>query len=222
MSANPFETSNDPIARKVVTGLAKIGIVSRHLAWRQAVSQTLTPTQGQILSLLRTQHAGIARPSDLASDLGLTLATVSDSVRVLSEKALVSKKRSRGDGREIVVRLTAAGRRAANRYAGWSDYLLEAVGELSPSEQKVFLRVMIRMIRSLQQRGQIPVARMCVSCRYFRPNVYDDAARPHHCTLVDAAFGDQHLRLDCPEQEPAESDEMEKLWALSVGGGIGL
>lgn len=218
MPSNPFDTRADPIAEKVVVGLAKIGLVSRHHTWRQAGSQSLTPTQGEILSLLRAQQAESLRLSDVAASLGLTLATVSDSVRALTDKALVIKRKSKADARVFELRLTAAGHRAADRFSGWSGDLLAGVDSLSSSEQEETLRSLMKIIRALQVRGEIPIARMCVSCEYFRPNVHADATRPHHCNLVDAAFGDRHLRLDCPEQVPAESDELEKVWTLSVGG----
>jgi hypothetical protein len=34
------------------------------------------------------------------------------------------------------------------------------------------------MIRTLQLKGRIPVARMCVSCQFFRPFEHDDPATP--------------------------------------------
>ena len=217
MSKNPFNTIAEPIAEKVVVGLAKVCQVSRHHAWRQATSQSLTPTQGEILSLLRAEQGESRRLSDVAASLGLTLGTVSDSVRVLVEKSLVFKKQSKQDGRVIELRLTAGGRCAADRFSCWSDVLLTSVEGLSSSEQEVLLRALMKVIRAFQVRGEIPIARMCVSCEYFRPNVHADHERPHHCNLVDAAFGDRHLRLDCPEQVPAESDELEKVWTLSGG-----
>lgn len=217
MPSNPFDTKADPIAAKVVVGLAKIGLASRHRTWRQAGSQSLTPTQGEILSLLRAQQAESLRLSDVAASLGLTLATVSDSVRVLAEKSLVIKKKSKVDGRAFDVRLTAAGHRTADRFSGWSGDLLAGVDSLSSSEQEGILRSLMKIIRALQRSGEIPVARMCVSCKYFQPNVHKKQSRPHHCALVGAAFGDRHLRLDCPDQEPAESDELENVWTLSGG-----
>jgi hypothetical protein len=70
----------------------------------------------------------------------------------------------------------------------------------------------VKIIRGLQEAGDIPVQRMCVTCRYFRPNVHDDRDRPHHCAFVDAAFGDPQLRLDCTEQEPASAAESRANW----------
>jgi hypothetical protein len=68
------------------------------------------------------------------------------------------------------------------------------------------------MIRTLQERGRIPVARMCVSCRYFQPFRYPDPDRPHHCAFVDAPFGDGELRLDCPDHAAAPAEQAARTW----------
>jgi hypothetical protein len=53
---------------------------------------------------------------------------------------------------------------------------------------------------------------MCVTCKYFRPNVHPDKRAPHHCAFIDAAFGDEALRLDCAEHEQAGAAESARLW----------
>lgn len=87
--------------------------------------------------------------------------------------------------------------------AEWPDLLLGAVGVLDEAEAAVFLKALLKVIRQLQERGRISPARMCVTCRYFRPDVHDDPERPHHCAFVDAPFGDRNLRVDCGDHEPA-------------------
>jgi len=73
------------------------------------------------------------------------------------------------------------------------------------------------MIAALQEQGRIPVARMCPTCRFFRPNVHDDPERPHHCAFVDAPFGDRSVRIDCPDHEPAASSRRPET-IRAVGG----
>jgi hypothetical protein len=70
---------------------------------------------------------------------------------------------------------------------------------LDSEEQAALLRILVKMIRVLQDQGAIPVARMCASCRFFRPHAHPDPDRPHHCAFVDAPFGDRELRLECPD-----------------------
>ena len=206
----------DPIGRRVVTGLVKIGLATRHRAWVEASGQGLTPTQGQALALLRRRPEVGMRLAELAAELAVTPATTSEAVRVLAEKGLVRKVRAADDARALAITLTDAGRQAADRAAGWADFLLAAVDELTPPEQEVFLRGLVKMIRTLQERGEIPIARMCVTCRFFRPNVHADPARPHHCAFVDAPFGDRHLRLECLDHQAAPADQADRAWDAFV------
>jgi hypothetical protein len=108
--------------------------------------------------------------------------------------------------------LTPDGSREAAAAAAWPDFLLEAVDELSTAEQAAFLRALVAMIRTLQEKGRIPIARMCVSCRFFRPFRHDNPARPHHCAFVDAPFGDAELRLDCSDHAAAPADQAADNW----------
>ncbi|MGH3013133.1 MAG: MarR family winged helix-turn-helix transcriptional regulator, partial [Gaiellaceae bacterium] len=82
----------------------------------------------------------------------------------------------------------------------------------------VFLRGLTKMIRVLQEQGRIPPARMCATCRYFRPNAHRDSERPHHCAFVDAPFGGGELRLDCADQEPLPPHEARALWNAFLAG----
>ena len=204
---------DEPLAKRVTTGLAKVGIALKQQAWAEAGGRGLTPTQGQALALLRASPGGL-RLGELAGQLGVTAATTSDSVAALARKGLVSKAPLAADGRAVLVRLTPAGVREAAAAAAWPDFLLEAVDELSPAEQAAFLRALVTMIRTLQQRGRIPVARMCVSCQFFRPFRHDDPVTPHHCAFVDAPFGDGELRLDCPDHDTAPPDQAARAWRV--------
>ena len=221
MVGEPFDFDTalaaDPVAQRVVTGLAKIGLATRHRAWAAAEQQRLTPTQGQILALLRVRPEVGLRLTELAAALALTAATTSVAVGALARKGLVRKVRAAADARALAITLTDAGRREANRAAGWSDFLLAAVDALTPAEQAVFLRGLIKMIRALQERGEIPVSRMCVTCHFFRPHAHADAARPHHCAFVDAPFGDRHLRLECLDHEPAPPPQARDAWEAFAG-----
>jgi DNA-binding MarR family transcriptional regulator len=202
---------DQPLDKRVTIGLAKIGIALKQQAWAEAGGRGLTPTQGQVLALLRANPDGL-RLGALAEQLGVTAATTSDSVTALQRKGLVTKEPMAGDGRGVIVLLTPTGTREAAAAAAWPDFLLEAVGELSSIEQATFLRALVSMIRTLQEKGRIPVARMCVSCRFFRPYQHDDPARPHHCAFVDAPFGDGELRLDCPDFRTAPDEQAAQTW----------
>ena len=211
MTADDPLPPDEPLAKRVTTGLAKVGLALKQQAWAEAGGRGLTPTQGQVLALLRANPGGL-RLGELAGQLGVSAATTSDSVSALARKGLVTKAALAADGRAVVVRLTPAGGREAAAAAAWPDFLLEAVDELAGAEQAAFLRGLVTMIRTLQTRGRIPVARMCVSCAFFRPFRHDDPDAPHHCAFVDAPFGDGELRLDCPDHLAAPAEQAQGTW----------
>lgn len=200
-----FAGAEDCVSRKVLTGLAKLAMALKSKSWQEAGPRALTPTQGQILAILKAK--GDLRLGEIAADLGVKPATASVAVDALAAKGLVAKEWSKADSRALKIELSAVGRREAKRVATWPDFLLDAVESLSEPEQEVFLKALIKMITSLQERGEISTARMCVGCKYFQPSVYADPERPHHCAFVDAPFGDGQLRLDCPDFEAAEEEE---------------
>lgn len=196
-----FDSNSEPTEQRIAVGLNKIGLALKQQSWHQANEQGVSATQAQILSSLST--SGTARASELAKQLGVTLPTVSDSLRVLAEKGLLVKERDPADARASVLTLTRAGKQLAQRASGWTEFLASAVQAMSEPEQEVFLLGLSKMIRSLQDSGQIPVQSMCMTCRYFRPDVHS-GDKPHHCAFVDAPFGNRHLRLHCPEHQPIE------------------
>ncbi|MER3438909.1 MAG: MarR family transcriptional regulator [Chloroflexota bacterium] len=214
------DSTTEPIAGRLAVGLAKLGLAARHRAWEGATRAGLTPTQGQILAYLLNHPEG-ARPGEISEALGVTAATVSDSAAALATKGYLSRASDPTDKRAVRLVLTDVGKDVAAAAAQWSDVLLAAVDALAPEEQIVLLRSIIKMIRALQIRGAIPIARMCVNCQYFRPYAHRDALRPHHCAFVNAPFGDADLRIDCSDFIASREEERGLAWARFSSGAAG-
>lgn len=207
-----FDSMSEPIARRVTAGLAKIGTVLRSRAWKGAGAAGVTPTQGSALGLLRDDPGGM-KLSAVAKLLGVSAPTASDAVNALVSKGLVVK-RAGSDRRSISIALSPEGEAMADRTRDWPDFLSDAVDTLEASEQAVLLRALVKVIRALQVADDIPAQQMCVTCRFFQPFVHDDALNPHHCGLVDAPFGDRHLRLSCPEHDEADANVQAAAWRI--------
>lgn len=204
-------------AQRIVAGLAKLSLVLRHQAWTRGTQSGLTPTQAQILALLAGRTPAGLSVGQIAAELAVSQPTISDAVGVLKRKGFVRGTRKEADARVVLVRLTPRGARVATRQVEWPDAMRQAVGGLEAAEQASLLQLLLKMIHSLQEGGQIPVARMCSSCVYFRPHVHADSARPHHCDFVDAPLGGGDLRLDCNDHEVLPAPDRQRVWSLFVG-----
>lgn len=217
MGANPLESSGDTGGRLLVA-LARIGVVLRSHAWKDAGPRGMTATQAQVLVVLHSHTGTGLRLSEIAARLGVSAPTVSDSVTTLERKGLVAKRAAPDDARALSVVLTESGRSEAAAVSEWPDLLLATADVLDDAEQAVLLRTLMKVIRELQARDQIAPSRMCATCTYFRPYVHAEQERPHHCAFVDAPFGDRSLRLDCPEHEDAGSSVGADNWRVFAAG----
>jgi len=219
-------SANASVADRILAGLSKLALVMRHESWQSAGKRGLTPTQAQILSILASSPNAVGvEPigvpigvKEVARRMAITMATASEAITALVAKGMVRKTPSVSDGRAIVLLLTKSGEREAAAAAIGPPSLITAVEALPEAERAGLLRGLIGMIRTLQEQGAVPTARMCVGCTYFRPNEYPKQMKSHHCMFIDAPIGDSDLRIDCGEMHPVGDEIAPRLWSVFVNG----
>ena len=217
MEKNLLEKTTDPLPHRLASALSKVSVSLKRRLWRDSASRRISPLQAQILAFLRQRSTHGATVTDITRMLGVTMPTASDVISVLVKRGLLRKIRTEDDGRVFNVMLTARGRRRAEQVMGWPDFLLWAAELLPVEEQESLLRTLVKVIKSIQDRGEIPVARMCITCTHFQPYIHEESQRPHHCALVDAPFGDRLIRIDCNEHQAAEPEQQERQWRAFQG-----
>lgn len=204
---NP-DAQHDSVDHKILAALERLSHVFRSLLWQKVTGVSaphgLTPTQVQLLIFLRYHAEEMGRVGVLAAEFGLSAPTVSDAVRVLEEKGLITKRVSKHDARVRVLRLTARGKTLTNQVSDWANALFEHTVAFSDAEKAAILRFLMNLMTSLQRHGIVSVSRMCTSCRFFSPGDGDGAGRPHYCRFLKTSLAEESLRVDCPEHEPAE------------------
>lgn len=204
----------DEVSNKLLSGLNRIGLAMRSAAWGDATESGLTPTQSQILAFIAARAAQGPRSGDAADALGITPQTASVAIAALVAKGLVAKVPDASDRRASALKLTRQGEVAARVAAQWPDFLLTAVQELDGTERKVFLRILIKLIRRLQNDGQIVPQRLCITCVHFQPSAHpSNPAGAHHCAYVNAPLSELDLRLDCGDHRPASNDVANAAWS---------
>jgi DNA-binding MarR family transcriptional regulator len=204
-----FETHSAPIEHRLATGLYTLGLAVEHQERQQARETGLSSAQARILTILAAE--GDKTRSDLANALGVSLATVSDSVAALATKELVATQQRPAHRRAATLTLTRAGSAEARRAASWPEFFAVSLGTLTDDQQEQLLFTLLLLLRAMQENGQVPAQRMCLTCTSFRPNVHD-GARPHHCAFADAPMRPAHLRLVCDDHEVASSEDQTTRW----------
>ncbi len=215
-------THPDPTTRRLRDGLDRLAAVSRADLWSAAGAGGLNPAQAQALGLVAGRSPAGLRVRDIAAHLGVSAPTVTDSIAALERKGFVARSADPADARAVIVRATEAGRLALQALEAAPSSLETALARLSHGEQADLLVLTVKLIRALQIADAIPVQRLCVTCRHFRPNIHADADSPHHCAFVDAAFGNRQIRLDCGDHEPADPAAQSANWTAFDRGSASL
>ena len=183
---------------KLAAALERVGQALRVQIWDKAKLHGLSPTQLQVLLRVAADPPDRRRVGALAAELDVTHPTVSDAVAVLSRKGLVARETP---SRKAPLALSERGRALAGELVDWHAQTRRQLATFPGAEKEMTLRLLLDLIAGLQRSGVITVARMCVTCRFFRRNLHAGAARPHHCALVDMPMADGELRVDCAEHE---------------------
>lgn len=197
---------------RLVAGLLKISLAMKSRPWRRRGQAGVGPLQVQVLTFLCSRPDQSATVSTIARELSVKLPTASEVIRTLEQKQLVRRRRDNIDNRVVTVHVTAKGSKVGQVVSGWPEVLSAATEHLSSQEQAALLKILVKLIHGLQLKGEIPMARMCVSCQHFRPYVHADADQLHHCNFMDAPFGDRALRIDCPQYVAAPVPQAQKAW----------
>ena len=206
-------TRQDPLSldSRIHEALSRLATVLRIDEWSRAKASGFNPTQLAILDLLAGRGGGLG-VREIAAHIGVSQPTATDSINALERKDCVAKQTDAADKRVVRVAVTAAGLAGLKHAHQEESFTEQAIAALGGGAREDLRLTLIKMIRHLQETGAIPVQRMCVSCRHFAPFAHADAARPHHCKFVDAAFGQRELRIDCHDHVEADPSSRAATW----------
>lgn len=184
-------------SQKLVAGLVRVAVMAPTDG--PAQDHGLPPAHRQVMLLLGRRDREF-RLSDLAADLGSTVAATMAIISPLIAEGLVEMRPAPSyAARDMRIAATDRGLATTPAPANWAEKLLDEVEDLPDGQQQKLLRLVTAKIGLLQQQGSIPVTQMCLSCRFFEGHRHPGTENPHHCWFVDAPFGYRQLRLHCPD-----------------------
>lgn len=191
------------LERNILFGLEQVAEVLQLLLGRESRALALSSLQMRILQILQMNHPPQGVVS-VARRLGITAATVSDAVRVLYEKDLISKRKAPRDRRAVVLTLTQKGKDAALSGERVREAISKEIALLPEEEQRDLLESLINLIRNLLAGNLIPIRRMCLDCCFFRPDAFPDSDDPHFCAFVGARFGEKDQTACIGSSQPMQ------------------
>ena len=182
---------------KIIAVIEKLSMVWRRLHRDTGKTHGLAPLQVQILAYLGRAPQGLSGITQIALELGLTKATVSEAVDSLFRKGLLSKTPMPEDRRRQTIDLTGDGRRLEEELGSWKESVRSALRQFPSQSIDETAAFLIEFLASLQRNRSIDTANVCPTCEHFRvqPDLGD--ADPFYCTLLDRSFTRTGMRIDC-------------------------
>ena len=117
--------------------LSVTGQLTRRL---RAVSNTRELTWSQVAIMVRLEEAGPLTTADLARLESVKPQSMGGTLAAMEEEGLVERQPHPTDGRQILYALTDEGREARRKVRlAKREWLLAAIAQLSPAEQKTLL-----------------------------------------------------------------------------------
>ncbi|MEP0365971.1 MAG: MarR family winged helix-turn-helix transcriptional regulator [Cyclobacteriaceae bacterium] len=195
MANSVFDTTfqQQNVESKIIVSLERISEAFKVLLWEDSKTHGLTPIQVQILVFCLFHSPDKRKGKQLASELNVTKATISDAVKTLEKKGLISKT-IETDARSYIIELTSHGKNIAKNVSFFANPLHSPIERLSEAKKGVLLKSLLDLISNLQSAGIISINRMCLSCKH-----YEQRQEGHFCHLLQKKLSDQELRIDCSE-----------------------
>ena len=193
-----FDTSiqHENISGKIVVGLERISEAFRVLLWEHGKNSGLSPIQIQILIFLKYHSEQLCGVSYLSKEFNMTKPTISDAVKSLQQKGLVSKSKDSSDSRSFLISLTQDGNKMVQSLEYFALPIKDKIDSLDQNEQNHLLNSIIKIIFKLNQSGILTVQRTCFACKYYEQNKNES-----YCNLMKSTIADSDIRIDCPEFE---------------------
>jgi DNA-binding MarR family transcriptional regulator len=144
----------DPRAEGIVT---RMQLIVRHLSSRKAESVEALGMQmwecATLYALRRRGKPYAAGPTELANELGVTGAAMTNRVDAMGRRGYVVRRYDRNDRRRNVVALTRKGVAAAERIvAGQQDVERDLVGALTEAQQEQLIALLRRLMQIVDAR----------------------------------------------------------------------
>ncbi|MBO6524121.1 MAG: winged helix-turn-helix transcriptional regulator [Balneolaceae bacterium] len=181
---------------RIVVALERISEAFRVLLWNESKENSLSPIQIQILIFIHFHSLEKCKVGYLADEFNMTKATISDSIRVLLAKELVTKKTDPIDTRSFSLLLTDKGKKIAKKASFFASSIEQPIEKLTEEQKTIMLNGLLKLIYDLNKSGIITIQRMCFTCSF-----YNAENGIHYCDLLKTKLAESEIRVDCPEYE---------------------
>jgi DNA-binding MarR family transcriptional regulator len=187
------ETDEDVTGLEIASALERLSRLIRAAEHDDG----LIPAQWESMRFLARANRFSNSPGAMSRYFGTTKGTVSQTLKALERKGLVSKTRRQDERRSVAYALTPKGEETLVRDP-WAR-LAVAAHALADKTRRRMGRGAQDLLAQELDRGQHATFGVCATCRFFR----ESPGQPHHCMFFEQPLSATEANLICVAHRPA-------------------
>lgn len=198
---NVFDRDNQAknLPAKIIAGVERLSTIYKSLMQDQSAAVGLSPLQIQILTFICFQDKESCTTTKISDELCMTKGTVSDSIRVLMKKEMITKIQSVSDSRSYMFVATKAGHNIIQELFSHTEELVNRLTGLGEQKVEDIWLGLATLLESFHSIKEIP-SKMCFSCSHYHPLAVNGDFK---CRLLQKTLKHSEMRIDCKEHEAA-------------------
>lgn len=193
--------SKATLSTKISEGIEQLAQVIRTLYWDRLKSEGISPIQFQMMRYLCQNEQSDITIGNLVGRFEVSYATISDSIKILEKKKIVTKIQDPEDKRIIHVTLSTDGKSLLQSLSNWDEKLINSLSLLNIETLTDMHSGILQTISSLQNNKLLSKSTHCLSCKHFRINPAGISHDNHYCASFETKLDEVDLRISCDRHE---------------------
>lgn len=176
--------------------IERLGNMLRTDSRRGGSEYSLQPVQLEVLHYLSICNRYSDTPMAVTKYLGQTKGTVSQTLKILSEKGLLTKNPDSKDKRVTHLTVSSAGKKLLKASIP-SALFVRAGRKMSVQSQMRITAALSELLQAIQQANDMKTFGVCSSCRHIQK----DGCDHYICGLTKDRLSKKDIQLICLEHE---------------------
>ncbi|RXG30907.1 MarR family winged helix-turn-helix transcriptional regulator [Leeuwenhoekiella palythoae] len=189
---------NKDLAAKTTAALDKLADAFKTLQWASQKENGFSPLQQKLVFFIAYHGPTENTVSQLVKEFQVTKATISDCIKTLEQRKLLTKVLNHKDNRRFHITLTEKGKEVVAQLNEPATPVYNALETESSEDLKQLYTSLFSILSKLKKENTVALSRSCHDCKAYR----SDGINHAFCMELRTQLHPENRRIDCPKHQP--------------------
>ena len=189
---------NKDLAAKTTAAFDKLADAFKTMQWASQKENGFSPLQQKLLFFIAYHGPTENTVSQLVKEFQVTKATISDCIKTLEQRKLLTKVLNHKDNRRFHIALTEKGKEVVAQLTEPATPVYNALETESSEDLKQLYTSLFSILSKLKKENTVALSRSCLDCKAYR----SDGINHAFCMQLRTQLHPENRRIDCPKHQP--------------------